>query len=236
MAKALRREKRRDEATAVAALRRPGWDDWALNVVAAEQPETVDAFTRAAGDVRDAQAAAIEGRDGPDIREALKTLRERSGELVALATDALGRVGREPGPGELNARLSEVAGSETGAAQLRAGILGSGDAAPQDLFADLEPASHPAPRPKPAKAKDAAKRAAKPRGPAVDRREEARQQRRREAIAAATAKHDAATEALEQADAAVQRAERELAAAQRERDKAATAAERTAAALERAQA
>ena len=231
MAKALRREKRRDEATAVAALRRPGWDDWALNVVAAEQPETVDAFTRAAGDVRDAQAAAIEGRDGPDIREALKTLRERSGELVALATDALGRVGREPGPGELNARLSEVAGSETGAAQLRAGILGSGDAAPQDLFADLEPASHPAPRPKPAKAKDAAKRAE----PAVARREEARQHRRREAIAAATAKHDAATEALEQADAAVQRAERELAAAQRERDKAATAAERTAAALERAQ-
>ncbi len=114
MAKALRREKRREEATAVAALRRPGWDDWALNVVAAEQPETVDAFTGAAGDVRDAQAAAIEGRDGPDIREALKSLRERSGELVALATDVLGRVGRQPGPGELNARLSEVAGSETG--------------------------------------------------------------------------------------------------------------------------
>ena len=46
--KALRREKRRDEATAVAALRRPGWDDWALNVVATEQPPTVDAFTGAA--------------------------------------------------------------------------------------------------------------------------------------------------------------------------------------------
>ena len=231
MAKALRREKQREEATAVAALRRPGWDDWALNAVAAEQPETVDAFTRAAGDVRDAQAAAIEGREGPDIREALRTLRERSGELVALATDVLGRVGRQPGPGELNARLSEVAGSETGAAQLRAGILGSGDVAPQDLFADLEPSSRPAPRPKPAK-RAAAKRAE----PASDRREEARRQRRLDAIAAATAKHDAAASALQHAEAAVRRAEHELATVQRERDKAAAAAERTAAALERANA
>jgi hypothetical protein len=208
VAKALRREKRREEATAVAALRRPGWDDWALNIVAAEEPKTVDAFTRAAGDVRDAQAAAIEGRDGPDIREALRALRERSGELVALATDVLGRAGRQPGPGELNARLTEVATSAPGAAQLRAGVLGSGDAAPEDLFADLEPA-------------------------AVDRREEARQQRQLEAIAAAAAKHDAATAALEEAESAVQRAERELAAARKARDKAAAAAERTAAALER---
>jgi hypothetical protein len=225
MAKTLRREKRREEATAVAALRRPGWDDWALNIVATEQPKTVDAFTRAAGEVRDAQAAAIEGRDGPDIRETLRTLRERSGDLVALATEVLGRAGREPGPGELNVRLSEVAGSETGAAQLRAGVLGSGDAAPHDLFADLEPSARP---------KQAKRGAAKRAEPAVDRREEARQERRREAIAAATAKHDAATAALEQADAAVQRAERELTAARRKRDKAAAAAERTAAALERA--
>ena len=144
LVKALRREKRRDEATAVAALRRPGWDDWALNIVATEHAPTVDAFTGAARDVREAQAAAIEGRDGPDVREAMKTLRERSAELIALATDVLGRVGRQPGPGELNARLTEVAGSETAAAQLRAAILGSGDAAPDDVFADLEPAAAPA--------------------------------------------------------------------------------------------
>ena len=148
--KALRKEKRRDEATALAALRRPGWDDWALNVVAAEQPRTVTAFTGAAADVRDAQAAAIEGRDGPDIRDALKSLRDRSAELVGLATDALGRAGRQPGPGELNARLAEVAASDTAAAQLRAAILGSGDASPQDLFGELEPAPRPAPARKPA--------------------------------------------------------------------------------------
>ncbi len=156
LAKSLRREKRREEATAVAALRRPGWDDWALNIVAAEQPQTVDAFTSAAADVREAQAAAIEGRDGPDVRDALKSLRDRSAELVALATEVLGRVGRQPGPGELTARLSEVAASDTAAAQLRAAVLGSGDAGPDDVFADLEPASRPAPRSKPDEAGEAA--------------------------------------------------------------------------------
>ena len=227
LVKALRREKRRDEATAVAALRRPGWDDWALNVVATEHAPTVDAFTGAARDVREAQAAAIEGRDGPDVREAMKTLRDRSAELIALATDVLGRAGRQPGPGELNARLTEVAGSETAAAQLRAAILGSGDAAPDDVFADLEPAA--APR------GDRSRRSSQ--------QDDAADQRRLAAIAAATEKHDAATAALEQADAevtvaeqALRQAEKELGAAQRKREKAAEAAERAANALDRIEA
>ena len=195
----------------LAALRRPGWDDWALNVVATEHAPTVDAFTGAARDVREAQAAAIEGRDGPDVREAMNSLRERSAELIGLATDVLGRQGRQPGPGELNARLTEVAGSETAAAQLRAAILGSGDAAPDDVFAGLEPASAPARRPTPAKRQQ----------------DDAAEQRRLAAIAAATEKHDAAMAALEQAEKA-------LAAAPRARNKAAETVERAEAALERA--
>jgi hypothetical protein len=227
----LRREKRRDEATAVAALRRPGWDDWALNTVAAEHAATVEAFTGAASDVRDAQAAAIEGRDGPDIRDALKTLRDRSAELVTLAGEVLGRAGRQPAPGELNARLSEVAASDAAGAQLRASILGSGDATPEDLFAELEPAARTAATAKPARRSVAARAE-----PVVDPKEEARQKRKLEAITAATEKHDVATAALEQAEADVTAAERALVAAQRARDKAASAAERTAAALERAKA
>ena len=237
LAKALRKEKQRDEATAVAALRRPGWDDWALNVVATEQAPTVEAFTGAGADVREAQAAAIEGRDGPDIREALRTMRDRSAELVALATEVLGRAGREPGPGELSARLSEVANSDQAAAQLRAGVLGSGDTAPEDLFAGLEPAEHPSPKRTPAP------RAAAGRPAVADAREATRRQGRLDAIAAATEKHAASTAALDEADGevaaaeqAVRQAERALTSAQRARDKAAEAAQRTAAALARLEA
>ena len=86
--KALRKDKARDDATAVAALRRPGWDDWSLNTVATSDPDVVAGFIDAAAQVRDAQAAAIEGRDGPDIRTALRDLRDRSADLVRLADTA----------------------------------------------------------------------------------------------------------------------------------------------------
>ena len=78
LVKELRHAKERDEAALVAALRKPDWTDWALNVVAAEHTDAVDEFATAAGDVRDAQSAAIEGRDGPDVRAALRALRERT--------------------------------------------------------------------------------------------------------------------------------------------------------------
>src|SRR3954469_6874462 len=76
LVKSLRKDKQREEATAVAALRRPGWDEWSLNTVAASDADVVAGFVAAAADVRDAQAAAIEGRDGPDIRAALRDLRD----------------------------------------------------------------------------------------------------------------------------------------------------------------
>ena len=96
LAKQLRRDKRREEATAVAALRRPGWDDWALNVTAVEQGADVATFADAASAVRAAQAAAIEGRDGPDVRTTLHDLRTATTVLVRHATAVL-RPGRAPG-------------------------------------------------------------------------------------------------------------------------------------------
>ena len=91
LVKALRRDKRRDEATAVAALRRPGWDDWALNAVAASDADVVAGFADAAADVRAAQAAAIEGRDGPDIRVALRDLRRPQRRAGAWSRGRAGR-------------------------------------------------------------------------------------------------------------------------------------------------
>ena len=139
LAKQLRRDKRREEATAVAALRRPGWDDWALNVTAVEQGADVASFADAASAVRAAQAAAIEGRDGPDVRTTLHDLRTATTVLVRHATAVLRRVGRQAGAGELAGRLAEVAASEPAVDQLRVGVLGAGGDAPAELFAGLEP-------------------------------------------------------------------------------------------------
>ena len=62
LVKGLRREKRRDDATALAALRRPGWDDWALNAVAASDAAVVAGFAeRRGGGAR----GAVGGHRGP---------------------------------------------------------------------------------------------------------------------------------------------------------------------------
>jgi hypothetical protein len=253
--KALRRDKRRDEATALAALRRPGWDDWALNAVAASDPDVVDGFAAAAADVRAAQAAAIEGRDGPDIRVALRDLRDRSADLVRGAEAALAGVGRHPTAGEINARLSQVAASDVAVAQLRAGVLGSGDAAPDDLFADLSPAptagrrspartrtapAAPTP-PKPAEPAERSERVAADKAE-VTRRKEALVEANRVHAAAVKARRRAAgevdkvTATLERARAAAAAADAALDTARAELDRATAAEEVAEAAVEAARA
>jgi hypothetical protein len=203
----LRKEKRRNDATAIAGLRRPGWDEWSLNAVAAaggDGADVVAGFADAAAQVRDAQAAAIEGRDGPDIRGALRDLRDRSAELVRLAGAALAGVGRAAGPGEINARLARVAASDVAVAQLGAGVLGSGDAAPAELFADLEPAVRPATRPA-TKAKPA------PREPAVaERAARAEVARRKAALVEANRLHAASLKARRRAEAELDKARAEV--------------------------
>jgi hypothetical protein len=230
LVKALRRDKHRDEATALAALRRPGWDDWALNAVAASDADVVVGFAGAAADVRAAQAAAIEGRDGPDIRVSLRDLRDRSAELVRGAEAALAGVGREPGAGELNARLTQVATSDVAVAQLRAGVLGSGDAAPDDLFADLRPAPAAARRSpvrkaaaSPARPTKAAERPAReaPDRAELSRRKEALVGANRAHAAAVKARHRAANE-VEKAMTAAERARAALAVAESALDAART--------------
>jgi hypothetical protein len=146
LVKELRRAKERDEAAVVAALRRPDWTDWALNVVAAEHADAVEKFATAAGDVRDAQAAAIEGRGGLDVRAALRTLRERTTDLSRKAAAVLEHHGRAPGTADVTARLSEIAGHAMTTDQLRMGVLGSSEPDASDPFGGLEPSDRPRPR------------------------------------------------------------------------------------------
>jgi hypothetical protein len=146
MVKELRRAKDRDAATLVSALRKPDWTDWALNHAAAERTDAVEEFASAAGDVRDAQTAAIEGRDGPDVRTALRTLRDRTADVIRAAAAALEGAGRAPGTAELTTRLSEIAANALACDQLRIGVLGSGDPDASDPFGGLEPVVRSRPR------------------------------------------------------------------------------------------
>ena len=133
-------------------MRRPAWTEWALNVTSAAHGEDVATFAEAAEAVREAQAAAIEGRDGPDVREALQALRSSSTTLVGHANAQLRGVGRPEETPELVAKLSELATSASAIEQLRRAMLGSGDAGDSDIFAGLEPAPAGARRARPAPA------------------------------------------------------------------------------------
>ncbi|MGI9029775.1 MAG: hypothetical protein ACR2HP_07285 [Ilumatobacteraceae bacterium] len=208
--KALRAQKDRDSATAVAAIRRPAWSDWAINVTSGSHPDEVVAFAVAAENVRTAQEAAIEGRPA-DVRQALRDLRERTTALVTAANRVLRAEAHTGGAPELQARLSEVAGSEETVEQLRRGILGTGDPAADDLFAGLTPsADRPraakSPTKRPTKGSAPKRRAADPPAPAAA-------ERRRLMRAVAEAERD-----LQRSQRAAHRAEEDVIAAQEAAD------------------
>jgi hypothetical protein len=229
LVKECRAAKEREAATALGKLRKPALVDWALNVVAAEHGTDVSAFLDAAGAVRDAQAAAIEGRKGPDVRGALRDLRDRSGRVLGLAQEVLAGAGRDAAAetGSVAGRLTEISASADASAQLAAGVLGSAVVVPADVFAGLEASPTPARR-----TTRSVSPKTRPKADAVTQTEE--RQRKRE-IADATKARDAAARAADRATAAVDKAaaavrnvERQLDqarethdAAERERDDAA---------------
>src|SRR6266540_536074 len=92
-AKALRADGDKDLATAIAAVRRPGVSDWALNVAAVEHPDEVAELVEAANEVIDSQEAAMEGRDAGDLRIRLKLLRVCTATVAALASGIADRFG-----------------------------------------------------------------------------------------------------------------------------------------------
>lgn len=141
MAKVLRADKRREDAAAVTAIRRPGWADWALNAAAHAHGEAVATYVAAAETLRGAQAASIEGRDGPDLKTSLRQLREATATMARHAAAMLKGAGRTPDAGEIAARLSEVAADPATVTQLQAGVLGSSETDGPDLFTGLTPAA-----------------------------------------------------------------------------------------------
>ena len=231
LVKRLKAAGERDRAAQVAAWRRPSVVDWALNVVALEEPDVIDRFLDAAAAGRAAQAAAVEGRgEGEDLRAAVSALRDAVGPVSRRAKDVVSRSGKAPSAltAEVTSRLAEISANSDLAAQLERHQLGSGGVDTDDAFggagdgADVvvdrgrrKAAGHRAPKAPPVSGRRAPER---PPGRASTptRPSEADKEERRELTQALTAARRAQASARAAADRAarrVQRAEAELARA-----------------------
>ena len=222
IAKALKADGEKDLAAAVSAVRRPGVSDWALDVAASEHAEDVAELVEAANEVLDAQEAAMEGRDGGDLRIRLKLLRVCTATVAnqagAIAVQA-GQTGAGSSVTDITTRLIEVAANRNALSLLERGLLGAEDPGVADPFgiggavAPTTPAKA-APKPK----TDAAREApATPAGPSAAelKKLKAAVDAAKKALAEAEAVSTAADKALAKQEAAVARAEGKFVEAER---------------------
>ncbi len=204
LVKTLRAAGRKDDAAAVAALRRPSVVDWALNTVASDSPDVVDSVAQAATRLRQAQEAVLgDAGDagGPDLREAMSRVRGTAAELRAAAEKVLRTSGRPASDlGALTTRVNEVAVSDALVEQLRGSRLGMTDvgADATDPFAAMADVAPARPRPR-----SATKTPTSRKAPTASREDDHTQ---REAEAHARAEAAAARRERERARAAATKA------------------------------
>jgi len=233
LAKALRAEKRRDEAGDVAALRKPSVAAWAVNQLVRTQAKQIQALFESGDDLVQAQADAAAGkRAGDAMRDATRRQRDVVDGLVEaargllssdghpLSQTTLERVGDTLRAAAIDPDARQQVEEGCLAQELRFVGLGLGDAltAPPPRAA---PKSRAAPKgreqPKP---KEKPKKASGKEGDAARRKTEAAAQ------AEAERKRKAALKAARHAEAdarrAATRADKELTAARARRDEAAT--------------
>ena len=253
LAKALRAQKRREEAAAVAALRKPSVAAWAVNQLVRSQGSSMQELFAAGDELREAQARLLAGSgDGKALRAANERERAAVDELVSAARGLLSSDGHELSPAVLERvadTLHAAALDESAREQVREGRLerelrhvglGLGESA--DPFAVAPPApkgraakhqptrsakTAAADAPAPAPAKKPA--SAKPKTPtAAERRAEREQAKRdREERERRERERAEARKAARTAEAAakrrVERARRALKAAEERRERAASA-------------
>jgi hypothetical protein len=94
LVKALRGEKRREEASEVTALRKPSVAAWAVNQLVRTQPKPLEALFQAGDDLAQAQARATAGKGGGDaMRDATRRQRDAVRELLEGAEGLLSSEG-----------------------------------------------------------------------------------------------------------------------------------------------
>lgn len=85
LVKALKADKRKEDAATVKALRKPSAAAYAINQVARSSSDDVDALLAAGAAVREAQAKAMQGRDDGALRTTTREWRDRVNGLAARA-------------------------------------------------------------------------------------------------------------------------------------------------------
>ncbi len=183
LAKALRADKRRDEATSVAALRKPSVAAWAVNQLVRSQPSGVQELYAAGDELRDAQARLLAGTgDGRALRAANERERAAVDALVNAARGLLSSDGHELSPAVVErvadtlhaAALDEAAREQVREGRLERELrhvgLGLGESA--DPFAVAPPAPKQRSA-KPAAGKAEAEARAKAKAPARARAKQA---------------------------------------------------------------
>jgi hypothetical protein len=121
LVKRLRADKRRDEATAVAGLKRPSPVAWALNQLARRSPQVIEAALDAVEELQAATDAAVAGEPG-NLRPATTAERAATDDVVDLAREHLGT--RTEGLRQAIVGTLRAAGADPDvAATLRAGTL-----------------------------------------------------------------------------------------------------------------
>jgi hypothetical protein len=225
LTRALRADKRRDEAAAVAALRKPSVAAWAVNQLVRSQGAAVGELYVAGDALREAQANLLAGSgDGRALRVANERERAAVDALVESARGLLDSDGHELSPAVIErvadtlhaAALDEHAREQVRSGRLERELRHVGLGLGESVFASAPtpapkapPAAEPKSKPKAAQAAPAAK----PRQPAAGTAETKAQRAARE------------RRAREQAEAARQ-AEREREAARKAARVAETAARR----------
>ncbi len=142
LAKAWRKAGRKDDATVVAALRRPSAIDSAINRAARTDPAVAVAWRAALDRAQRAQGAAIGGASADELRVALAALRSAT---AALADGAVRAAGGDAKRLDIANALQAM--SLGAADQVVAGLLGSAPPPEVDPFAG---APDPPERPRPA--------------------------------------------------------------------------------------
>jgi hypothetical protein len=98
LARARTKEQGKEAGAAVKAVRKPSVVAWALNQLARQRPEEVEALLEAGGRVRRAQTATLEGGDPDELREATRAEATEVQALAAKARSILAETGRGGSP------------------------------------------------------------------------------------------------------------------------------------------
>lgn len=213
IAKALKADGDKELAAAVSAVRRPGVSDWALDVTASDHADDVAELVEAANEVLDAQEAAMEGRDGGDLRIRLKLLRVCTA-TVANQASAIAKRAGQTGAGsstmDITSRLTEIAANRNALSLLQRGLLGAEDPGVADPFgiADAAPSGAPVTTSKPKEAANPAVTTKRTGPSAAERKKlQAAVADAKKALAEAEAAFTAADKALAKQEAVVAKAE-----------------------------